>query len=141
MTLEWSDEGVEGRSASCGGCGHFVSAKSQSTRCGKQRAEPARFDQETKDRYRGPSLLKQANYDYERSSSIRLPQKNFAHEEVVNALEGVGRGRRERREESLSILLRLLSPITPHIATICGASSKLAACSMLRGLSPTRRHC
>ena len=65
------------------------------------------------------TILKQANYDYER---IQYNTVVSAAMKMLNALEARRRRRRRRRaadavlREGLSILLRLLYPVAPHIA-------------------------
>jgi leucyl-tRNA synthetase len=58
------------------------------------------------------SVLKQANYDL---SKHQLNTVASAAMKILNALERVRGAKNEVTEEGLSILLRLLAPITPHI--------------------------
>ena len=59
-------------------------------------------------------LLKQANFDYERNQFNTVAS---AAMKILNALEGNARpAQGALLREGMSILLRLLSPITPHIA-------------------------
>jgi leucyl-tRNA synthetase len=58
------------------------------------------------------SVLKQANYDL---SKYQLNTVASAAMKILNALERFAGGRAKATEEGLSILLRLLAPITPHI--------------------------
>ncbi len=57
-------------------------------------------------------MLKQANYDLQKHQFNTVAS---AAMKILNALEKVP-GRNAASEEGLSILLRLLSPITPHIS-------------------------
>jgi leucyl-tRNA synthetase len=58
------------------------------------------------------SVLKQATYDLEKHQFNTVAS---AAMKILNALERCPGGRNDVSEEGLSILLRLLSPITPHI--------------------------
>ena len=104
-TLEWSDEGVEGS---------YRFLKRLWAYC-------ARFDQpgptmaagsKKATRFEIHSVLKQANYDLQKHQFNTVAS---AAMKILNALDGFSGGRNEVTEEGLRILLRLLSPITPHI--------------------------
>jgi leucyl-tRNA synthetase len=56
--------------------------------------------------------LKQATYDLEKHQFNTVAS---AAMKILNALERFPGGRNKATEEGLSILLRLLSPITPHV--------------------------
>ena len=58
------------------------------------------------------SVLKQANYDLAKHQFNTVAS---AAMKMLNALERLPAGRSPAAEEGLSILLRLLSPITPHV--------------------------
>ena len=58
------------------------------------------------------SVLKQANYDLQKHQFNTVAS---AAMKILNALERFEGGRNQVTEEGLSILLRLLSPITPHV--------------------------
>jgi leucyl-tRNA synthetase len=58
------------------------------------------------------SVLKQANYDF---AKFQFNTVASAAMKILNALDKFAGGRNPVTEEGLSILLRLLSPITPHI--------------------------
>lgn len=58
------------------------------------------------------SVLKQANYDLGKHQFNTVAS---AAMKILNALERFSGGRNPVTEEGLSILLRLLSPITPHV--------------------------
>ena len=106
-TLEWSDESVEGsyrflrRVWAC--ALKFSQAFSQA-------GENPAADKGV--RFEVHSVLKQANYDLQKHQFNTVAS---AAMKILNALEKVP-GRNAVSEEGLSILLRLLSPVTPHIS-------------------------
>ena len=111
-TLEWSDESVEGS---------FRFLKRVWAYAAKfDNPGPAMAEGLAKaTRFEIHSVLKQANYDLAKHQFNTVAS---AAMKILNALEGFegGRhrndgGKNEAVEEGLSILLRLLSPITPHI--------------------------
>ena len=135
MSLVWSDEGVEGAARFMRRLwGFCFEAKSQLDTLRQAAArEPARFDQETKDfRYQIHALLRQANYDYERKqfntvasacNKILIALEEFggikAYERNASKDRDVAVANEQRilgLAESVSILLRILSPIAPHVA-------------------------
>jgi leucyl-tRNA synthetase len=63
-------------------------------------------------RFEVHSVLKQINYDIEKHQLNTVASGAM---KILNALEGL-EGYPAEAKESLSILLRVLSPITPHIA-------------------------
>jgi len=94
-TLEWSDEGVDGAYRFLRRVWKFAaSAKDLPEHSSKE----ARFEIH--------SVLKQANYDMHKHQFNTVASAGM---KILNALEG------SPSREGLSILLRLLSPITPHI--------------------------
>ncbi len=104
-TLEWSDESVEGS---------FRFLK-------RLWAYGVRFDSSgpgmTDDlakatRFEIHSVLRQANYDLAKHQFNTVAS---AAMKILNALERFAGGRNKVTEEGVSILLRLLSPITPHV--------------------------
>ena len=105
-TLEWSDEGVEGS---------FRFLKRLWSYC-------AKFDEpdqtqlgsplEKATRFEIHSVLRQANYDISKQQFNTVAS---AAMKMLNALERCTGGRNETTAEGLSILLRILAPITPHI--------------------------
>jgi leucyl-tRNA synthetase len=104
-TLEWSDEGVEGS---------YKFLKRLWAYC-------AKFDQpgptmaaglEKATRFEIHSVLKQANYDLQKHQFNTVAS---AAMKILNALERFSGARNVVTQEGLSILLRLLSPITPHV--------------------------
>jgi leucyl-tRNA synthetase len=105
-TLEWSDESVEGS---------FRFLK-------RVWAYAARFDQPAPamapglakaTRFEIHAVLKQASYDLAKHQFNTVAS---AAMKILNALERCEGGRSDVTEEGLSILLRLLAPITPHLA-------------------------
>jgi leucyl-tRNA synthetase len=102
-TLEWSDESVEGSYRFLRRVWAYALRHSQAPRS----------DAAAKDvRFEIHSVLKQANYDLQKHQFNTVAS---AAMKILNALEKLP-GRNAVSEEGLSILLRLLSPITPHIA-------------------------
>ena len=104
-TLEWSDEGVEGsyrflRRLWAYGV-KFDAAKAASADAAADKA--ARFEVH--------SVLRQANYDLTKHQFNTVAS---AAMKILNAIEKLP-GRTPAAQEGLSILLRLLSPITPHV--------------------------
>jgi leucyl-tRNA synthetase len=102
-TLEWSDESVEGSYRFLRRLWAYALRHSQ----GQKSADAAKDV-----RFEIHSVLKQANYDLQKHQFNTVAS---AAMKILNALEKV-QGRNPASEEGLSILLRLLSPITPHIA-------------------------
>ncbi|HET9735995.1 MAG TPA: class I tRNA ligase family protein, partial [Burkholderiales bacterium] len=104
-TLEWSDESVEGS---------FRFLKRVWAYCAKfDEPGPAMAEALAKaTRFEIHSVLKQANYDL---SKHQFNTVASAAMKILNALERFAGGRNEVTEEGLSILLRLLAPITPHL--------------------------
>jgi leucyl-tRNA synthetase len=102
-TLEWSDESVEGSYRFLRRLWAYALRHSQ----GQKSADAAKDV-----RFEIHSVLKQANYDLQKHQFNTVAS---AAMKILNALEKV-QGRNPVSEEGLSILLRLLSPITPHIA-------------------------
>jgi leucyl-tRNA synthetase len=100
-TLEWSDESVEGS---------FRFLKRLWAYAAKFAAGSAAGDGKAL-RHEIHSVLKQANYDLAKHQFNTVAS---AAMKMLNALEKVA-GRSRESEEGLSILLRLLSPITPHV--------------------------
>ena len=104
-TLEWSDEGVEGS---------YRFLKRLWSYCAKfdQPGPAMKAGLEKTTRFEIHSVLKQANYDLEKHQFNTVAS---AAMKILNALERYSGGRNEVTREGLSILLRMLSPITPHV--------------------------
>ena len=94
-TLEWSDEGVDGSYRYLRRLWKFASAFRDAP---KSSSKEARFEIH--------SILKQANYDLQKHQFNTVAS---AAMKILNVLE------KTPSEEGFSILLRLLSPITPHV--------------------------
>ncbi|MGQ0547812.1 MAG: leucine--tRNA ligase [Betaproteobacteria bacterium] len=102
-TLEWSDKNVAGSSRFLKAVWTFAFRFSRATK-GRE------VDKQV--RYRIHSELRQANYDIQRHQFNTVAS---ACMKILNALEDLPDWN-ATTEEGLSILLRLLSPIAPHIA-------------------------
>jgi len=104
QTLEWSDSGVDGS---------YRFLKRLWTYCARfDNPGPAMDDRLARaTRFEIHSVLKQANYDFAKHQFNTVAS---AAMKILNALDRFAGGRNEVTEEGLSILLRLLSPITPH---------------------------
>ena len=102
-TLEWSDESVEGSYRFLRRVWAYALKFSQA-------GNNSAADKDV--RFEVHSVLKQANYDLQKHQFNTVAS---AAMKILNALEKVP-GRNAASEEGLSILLRLLSPITPHIS-------------------------
>jgi leucyl-tRNA synthetase len=104
-TLEWSDESVEGSfrflKRLWAYCEKFDKSGPET---GQAAAKATRFEIH--------SVLKQVNYDIEK---YQLNTVASGAMKILNALERFAGSRNAVTEEGLSILLRVLSPITPHV--------------------------
>jgi len=102
-TLEWSDEGVEGSSRFLK---RLWSLAARLRRGGADAAgaREARFEIH--------SVLRQANYDLQKHQFNTVAS---AAMKVLNAIEKLPEAAGPAAEEGVSIVLRLLSPITPHV--------------------------
>jgi leucyl-tRNA synthetase len=112
QTLEWSDSGVEGSHRFLRRLWAF-GAEFGGT--GDEKIVPENLSAGAKNlRHEIHATLKQANYDLGR---FQFNTVVSAAMKMLNALEKSGKDAANRAVvgESLSILLRLLSPITPHI--------------------------
>jgi leucyl-tRNA synthetase len=101
-TLEWSDEGVEGSFRFLKRLWSFGLRFSQEKPSEETSAEA---------RHEIHAVLKQANYDLGKHQFNTVASATM---KILNALEKLPAGSATARE-GLSILLRLLSPITPHV--------------------------
>jgi leucyl-tRNA synthetase len=102
-TLEWSDDSVEGSYRYLKRVWTFAFRFANATKS---------KDVDAKTRYRIHSELKQANYDIQKHQFNTVAS---ACMKILNALEEIPEWN-ATTVEGLSILLRLLSPIAPHIA-------------------------
>ena len=106
QSLEWSDEGVEGS--------YRFLKRLWIYGANFNRAGPAVTPGLRKaTRFEIHSVLRQANYDLQKHQFNTVAS---AAMKILNALERLAAGRSEAAAvEGLSILLRLLAPITPHL--------------------------
>jgi leucyl-tRNA synthetase len=113
QTLEWSDSGVEGAHRFLKRLWAFGA---EFDGIGKEQADLGTLSADAKNlRHEIHTTLKQANYDLGR---FQFNTVVSAAMKMLNALEKAAKETANRAVigESLSILLRLLSPITPHIS-------------------------
>ena len=106
-TLEWSDEGVDGSY-------RFLKRLwAYCERFGKGAKGEATPHLLKSTNFEIHSVLKQANYDLSKHQFNTVASAGM---KILNALERVAGGHHEPiAKDGLSILLRLLAPITPHI--------------------------
>ena len=105
-TLEWSDESVEGSY-------RFLRRLWSYANRFKAGGGPEVSEGLLKaTRFEIHSVLKQANYDLQKQQFNTVAS---AAMKILNALERLAGVKSKEAEEGLRILLRLLSPITPHI--------------------------
>ena len=112
QTLEWSDSGVEGSYRFLKRVWAF---SAEFANIGKESQQLDNLSAGAKDLRREIHLaLRQANYDLGR---FQFNTVVSAAMKMLNALEKCGKDAANRAvvSEALSILLRVLSPITPHI--------------------------
>ena len=102
-TLEWSDEGVDGSFRFLKRLWNYAFTFSRNTSENKVNAKDIRHEIH--------SVLKQANYDLQKHQFNTVAS---ACMKILNAIEKIPR-RNAVAGEGLSILIRLLSPITPHV--------------------------
>ena len=103
--LEWSDSGVEGASRFLRRLWHFAQNQETNTQKGTDKADKAlRLEIHT--------VLKQANFDYQR---MRYNTVVSATMKMLNALEQSKEASGKTIHEGLSILIRVLYPVVPHI--------------------------
>jgi leucyl-tRNA synthetase len=113
QTLEWADSGVEGSHRFLKRLWAFAA---EFANIGKEQHNLGNLSGDAKTLRREIHLaLRQANYDMAR---FQFNTVVSAAMKMLNALEKSGKEAANRAvvNEALSILLRLLSPITPHIA-------------------------
>ncbi|MDO9597853.1 MAG: leucine--tRNA ligase, partial [Azoarcus sp.] len=134
--LEWSDSGVEGASRflrRVWNLGHLYASEIRSALPGKRQLVGGELPAALADvRREIHTNLKQANYDFGKHQFNTVVS---AAMKILNALEKAPRepatAHAEVVEEGLSILLRVLSPIAPHITHAlwqdCGYGSDILA--------------
>ena len=106
-TMEWSDEGVEGSFRFLKRLWSYGLRFARDA-AGAPAAEPATADA----RHEIHKVLRQANYDLQKH---QLNTVASAAMKILNALERLPTASGDAAREGLSILLRLLAPITPHV--------------------------
>jgi len=106
QSLEWSDEGVEGSFR------FLKRVWAYGAGFGKPGAKGAAPEALKAARFEIHSVLKQANYDLGKHQFNTVAS---AAMKILNALERLQDSSSDAAKEGLSILLRLLSPITPHL--------------------------
>jgi leucyl-tRNA synthetase len=107
QTLEWSDSGVEGSF-------RFLKRVWNYALRFEKRGGPAASPELLKAaRFEIHSVLKQANHDIEKHQFNTVAS---AAMKILNALDRLADTRSAEAKEGLSILLRLLAPLTPHLA-------------------------
>jgi leucyl-tRNA synthetase len=107
QTLEWSDSGVQGAY-------RFLNRLwSYSVRYKNGGGPAIASGLQRSTRFEIHSVLKQANYDIAKHQYNTVAS---AAMKILNALDRLSGVENEVAEEGLSILLRLLAPITPHIS-------------------------
>jgi len=104
-TLEWSDASVEGSYRFLRRVWTYASRFSHRKGAPGSASKAARFEIH--------SVLKQANYDLQK---FQFNTVASACMKILNVLERLPEEDSATDEEGVSILIRLLSPITPHIA-------------------------
>ena len=116
QSLEWSDEGVDGSFRFLRRVWACAHAFAQGGQAAGAKPEARALDAATAAlRHEIHANLKQANYDMQRQQFNTVASATM---KMLNALEKLPEGARAVREEGLSILLRLLSPITPHLSHV-----------------------
>jgi len=103
-TLEWSDESVDGSARFMRRVWSFALAHSKAHKTTPQFKEA---------RHEIHSTLKMANYDMQRHQFNTVASGCM---KILNVLERLPDPGNATATEGLSILIRLLSPITPHLA-------------------------
>src|SRR5262245_5077154 len=104
-TLEWSDEGVEGSYRFLRRLWTYAARFAARKGMKGTASKAARFEIH--------SVLRQANYDLQK---LQFNTVASACMKILNALERLPEEETAADEDGMSILLRLLAPITPHVA-------------------------
>jgi leucyl-tRNA synthetase len=114
--LEWNDAGVEGASRFLRRLWNFGVAHGDAIRAGHGNGVVVgATDADRALRRELYTVLKQANYDYER---LQYNTVVSATMKMLNALEGAKDAGADARREGLGILLRVLYPVVPHITHV-----------------------
>ena len=109
--LEWSGSGVEGASRFLRRVWAYGHAHAEAIRAGGR--ETAEADRALRREIH--SVLKQANYDYQR---IQYNTVVSATMKMLNALEDAKAASPAARRECFGILLRALYPVVPHVTHV-----------------------
>lgn len=114
--LEWNDAGVEGASRFLRRLWNFGVVHGDAIRGGHGNGVVAgATDADRALRRELYTVLKQANYDYER---LQYNTVVSATMKMLNALEGAKDAGADARREGLGLLLRVLYPVVPHITHV-----------------------
>ena len=121
QSLEWSDAGLEGAFRFLRRLWQFAAGQTECVRAASAEVPAGLAAPAAATRREIHALLKQANYDFEKQQFNTVAS---AAMKILNTLEKFAAAAGERPaaidaavlREGLSILLRLLSPVTPHIA-------------------------
>jgi leucyl-tRNA synthetase len=132
QTLEWNDSGVEGSYRFMKRVWNFVTRNAELIKPGfaVNRTQPVAFSDEAKTLRRDIHLiLRQANYDYERMQYNTVASALY---KILNTLEAAKLPATPENSaalaECVSILLRLLSPVCPHISHVLWTDLGYAEC-------------
>jgi leucyl-tRNA synthetase len=117
QTLEWSDSGVEGASRFLRRLWSFAYQQHRSVRSAPDDVDAAALSRAVRDlRFEIHTILRRASYDYERKQYNTVVS---AAMKMLNALEAGGlqpeMADAAGLRECLSILVRCLYPVVPHI--------------------------
>jgi leucyl-tRNA synthetase len=117
QTLEWSDAGVEGASRFLRRLWAFCHGAREAVRAGAGGLDPATLPEPARQLRREiHTVLRQASYDYERKQYNTVVS---AAMKMLNALEAAKLGGDAHSSaalrESVSIALRVLYPVVPHV--------------------------
>jgi leucyl-tRNA synthetase len=110
--LEWSSSGVEGASRFLRRLWSYGSMHAAVVQSAKHELPPTLSEADAALRLEVHGVLKQANFDYQRKQYNTVVSATM---KMLNALEQAKTVSPEVRRETLSILLRVLYPVVPHI--------------------------
>lgn len=110
--LEWSTSGVEGASRFLRRVWNFGVTNADALRAAAQAGTATTSDADKALRREVHTILKQANYDYQR---IQYNTVVSATMKMLNALDDARGASAAARREGFGILLRVLYPVVPHV--------------------------
>ena len=110
--LEWSSSGVEGASRFLRRLWSYGAAHAATVQQASDKLPANLTEADQALRLEIHSVLKQANFDYQRKQYNTVVSATM---KMLNALEQAKTISPEVRRETLGILLRVLSPVVPHI--------------------------